>query len=148
MTSGGKNSRRNRKATLPTKESLEQLKVKDLQSLLRKEGLPISGRKDELIGRLTNPLYHGPKSKAWHYSNAKKDLKRELLKPYSPLHSMSAKEVQNTDERFKRYPKFAKYLKDMKESVKEEKKQVEDDNIEAKRHLKYCTRSRPRRGYP
>ena len=25
---------------------------------------------------------------------------------------------------------------------------MEDDNIEAKRHLKYCTRSRPRRGYP
>ena len=146
MTMSSKNNT-NRKATF-RKESLEKLKVNDLKSLLRKEGLPVFGRKSDLIDRLTNPLYRGPKPKAWQYSDAKKKLKRELLKPESPLHSMSAKEVQNTDESFKRYPKFAKYLSDMKKSIKEEKKQVEDDNIAAKRHLKDCKRSKTRRGYP
>ena len=91
----------NRKATLPTKESLEQLKVNDRQYLLRKEGLPVSGRKSDLIERSANPLYRGPKPKAWQYSDTKKDLKQELLKPSSPLHSMTAKEVQNTNKSFK-----------------------------------------------
>ena len=99
-TTSSKNSG-NRKATLPTKESLEQLKVNDRQSLLRKEGLPVSGRKSDLIERSANPLYRGPKPKAWQYSDTKKDLKQELLKPSSPLHSMTAKEVQNTNKSFK-----------------------------------------------
>ena len=96
--------------------------VNDLQSLLRKEGLPVSGRKSELIERLVNPLYRGPKPKVWQYSDAKKELKRELLKPSSPLHSMTAKEVQNTSKSFKRYPKFAKYLEEMKKMCKGGKK--------------------------
>ena len=70
MTMSSKNNS-NRKATF-RKESLEKLKVNDLKSLLRKEGLPVSGRKSDLIDRLTNPLYRGPKPKAWQYSDAKK----------------------------------------------------------------------------
>ena len=43
---------------------LERMAVAQLKVLLRQKGLPVSGRKDELIERLTN-AYTGPKPKAW-----------------------------------------------------------------------------------
>ena len=83
-------------STLP--ENLESMKNKELQALLKLRDLPISGKKSELIARLRE--YSGRKkpSKAWQYSQAKKDLKKALLDPRSPLHGMTAEAVHNNSQ--------------------------------------------------
>ena len=95
----------------PTQDGLEKLKVDQLKSLLRKKGLPVSGCKAELIERLRNGSDGGPKPKAWQHSDAKKDLKRALLDPKSPIHKMSIEEIRCSDSRYKQYPKFEIYCK-------------------------------------
>ena len=130
-------------------QRLEDLKVDQLKSLLRKKGLPVSGRKAELIERLRNGSRRGPKPKAWQHSNAKKDLKRALLDPTSPIHNMSVEDIHNSDIRYKQYPNFPKYYKDLKERVEAEKKQVKLDDIAAERHMRNHPRSiLNKRGYP
>ena len=78
---------------------LEQMKVRELRSLLKQRGLPVSGKKAELIKRLKNGSSGGPKPKPWQHSSAKKDLKRALLDPTSPIHNMSVEDIRNSDER-------------------------------------------------
>ena len=68
--------------------NLETLKVPQLKALLKEEGLPVSGRKDELIKRLRSPPA-GPKSKAWQHSEAKKTLKKVLHNPMHIINKMS-----------------------------------------------------------
>ena len=66
--------------------SLKKLTVEQLKTLLRQKGLPVSGRKKELVHRLKNGSKKGgPKPKAWQHSDAKKDLKRALLDPRSHI---------------------------------------------------------------
>lgn len=85
--------------------TLEKLTVEQLKALLRKKGLPVSGRKDELVQRLKNgPKEGGSKPKAWQHSDAKKDLKRALLGPTSSIHNMSLESVRRSDDRFGQYP--------------------------------------------
>jgi len=56
------------------------------QNATRQKGLPVSGRKKELVHRLKNGSKKGgPKPKAWQHSDAKKDLKRALLDPRSHI---------------------------------------------------------------
>ena len=115
-------------------ENLEDLRVRELKGLLRERGLPVSGRKGELIERLRNPPT-GPKPKPWQHSDAKKALKKALLDPNSEIHNMSVEEVLETDPRYKQYPKFSKYYKDLKARVKEEKETVNIDDLAAKLHM-------------
>lgn len=130
--------------------SLEKLKVEQLKTLLRQKGLPVSGRKDELIQRLKNgPTKGGPKPKAWQHSDAKKDLKRALLDPTSSIHKMSLESVRRSDDRFGQYPNFSKYYNDLKRQVQEEKIRVHDDDIAAEKYRQSNPRSHlNQRGYP
>jgi len=107
-----------------------------------------AGKKEDLIERLTNPNYRGKKPEKWQHSDAKRHLKKMLLDPSSPIHSMTVDEVQKSDPRFKKYPLFSKYYKDLKTAVEDEKKRVKMDDIEAAKHLQDCKRQKPRRGYP
>ncbi|KAL7550242.1 hypothetical protein ACHAWF_013480 [Thalassiosira exigua] len=130
------------------KKELEKKTVAELKVLLRQKGLPVSGRKSELIERLLNG-YTGPKPKPWQYSEAKKDLKRALLDPTSSIHKMSLEEVRSSDDRFKQYPNFGKYFRDLKKQVEAEKEQVKQDDAAAESHLQKNPRSRlTQRGYP
>ena len=130
-------------------EDLKAMKKVDLESLLKKRGLPLAGNKDELIERLRKYPNGCPKATAWQYSDAKKDLKRSLLDPSSPIHNMSVKDIWNSDSRYKRYPLFPRYYKDLKARVEAEKKQVQDDNVKAERHIKNNQHSLlNKRGYP
>ena len=77
----------------------KSLNVKQLQSLLRQRGLPLSGRKRELVERLQHggrgrSTKTGPKPKAWQHREAKKDLKRSLLNPSSPIHNMTLEDMK------------------------------------------------------
>lgn len=127
----------------------EGMKVKELQSLLKQKGLPVTGRKAELIDRLKNASSNGPKPKAWQHSNAKKDLKRALLDPNSPIHNMSVEDIRDSDERYKKYPNFLKYYRDLKAHVEAEKKRVQADDIAAELYIKNNPRpSKNERGYP
>lgn len=128
---------------------LEQMKVADLKSLLKKKGLPLAGRKEELIERLRKYPHGYKKPKAWQNSNAKKDLKRDLLDPSSPIHNMSVGNIWNSDNRYKQYPNFPKYYKDLKVQVEAEKKQAHLDDVKAERHIRNNPHSRlNKRGYP
>ena len=128
---------------------LEQMKVRELRSLLKQRGLPVSGKKAELIKRLKNGSSGGPKPKPWQHSSAKKDLKRSLLDPASPIHNMSVEDIRNSDERYQQYPNFEKYYKDLKAQVEAEKRQVKEDDIAAERHMRNNQRSAiNKRGYP
>ena len=102
-----------KKGTKDNKTAVEKMTVEQLRSRLRQKGLPVSGRKSELIERLKNGSAKcGPKPKAWQHSEAKKDLKRALLDPKSPIHNMSTDSVRRSDDRFGLYPNFAKYLEE------------------------------------
>jgi len=129
---------------------LEALKVDQLKSLLRQKGLPVSGRKHELVQRLKNgPKKGGPKLKAWQHSDAKKDLKRALLDPTSSIHNMSLENVRRSDDRFGHYPNFAKYYDDLKRQVREEKLRVHQDDVAAEKYRRSNPRSHlNQRGYP
>ena len=116
--------------------SFEKLKVKELKALLKERGLPVSGNKAELIDRLRYPLT-GPKPKPWQHSQAKKDLKKDLLNRNSPIHNMCIDAIKESDERYMQYPNFTKYYKDLKKRVEEEKRIVRVDEIAAKEHMKH-----------
>lgn len=128
--------------------SLENLKLKELQARLKEKGLPVSGRKAELIERLRNPPT-GQKPKPWQHSDAKKTLKKALLDPNSDIHNMSVKEVLETDPRYKQYPNFKIYYKDLKAKVEEEREAVKIDDLAAKMHMmSFPTPHMNARGYP
>ena len=115
--------------------SLEKLQVKELKALLKARGLPVTGRKAELIDRLRNP-HTGPKPKPWQHSQAKKDLKKDLLNPNSPIHNMCIDAIKKSDKRYTQYPNFNKYYKDLEKRVEEEKRIVRIDDIAAEEHMK------------
>ena len=130
-------------------EDLKAMKKVDLESLLKKRGLPLAGNKDELIERLRKYPNGCPKATAWQYSDAKKDLKRSLLDSWSPMHNMSVDDIWNSDSRYQLYPLFPRYYKDLKARVEAEKKQVHQDDVKAERHIKNNPHSRiNKRGYP
>ena len=102
-----------------------------------------------MIKRLKTGSNGGPKPKAWQHSDAKKDLKRALLDPSSPVHKMTVEDIRKSDERYNQYPNFEKYYRDLKEQVEVEKKTVQQDDAAAERHLRNNPRSRlNQRGYP
>ena len=143
------NGDESKRKELPQEQSpFEKLNVKELKALLKGRGLPVSGRKADLVDRLRNPLT-GPKPKLWQHSGAKKDLKRALLDPNSPIHNMSVEQILGMDARYKQYPKFKKYYEDLKEKVEEEKRVVEIDDLAARMHLmSFPTPHMNARGYP
>ena len=129
-------------------DELEGLKVEQLKTLLKAKGLPVSGRKAELIERLRNPPI-GLKAKPWQHSGAKKALRRDLLDPTSPIHNMTIEEIREMDPRYKQYPKFAKYYKDLTVKVEREKGVVKIDDLAADMHLNSFPKSYLNsRGYP
>ncbi len=80
----------------------------------------------------------GPKPKPWQHSTAKKDLKRALLDPKSPIHGMSMEQIRASDNRYKQYPSFPKYYK-----------RVRLDDMLVRMHLRDCPRpAHANRGYP
>ena len=124
------------------------MKVVALKALLKKKGLPVSGKKAELVERLRTPP-SGPKPKAWQYSDAKKALKKDLHDPKSPIHDMSAEAVKSSDPRYEQYPNFEKYYEDLKEKVKAEKILIEADDLAAKMHvMSFPKEYLNERGYP
>ena len=128
---------------------LEQMKVPQLKSLLKLRGLPVSGKKAELIERLKNGASGGPKPKPWQHSSAKKDLKRALLDHMSPIHGMTVEGVKQSDERYQKYPNFKKYYNVLKAQVEAEKMQVKEDDIAVETHIRNNPRSAlNKRGYP
>ena len=144
LSGNGKTSQSNKM----TKSALEKMTVNQLKPLLRQKGVPVSGRKAELISRLLNG-YTGPKPKPWQHSQAKKDLKRALLDPTSPIHKMTVEEIRKSDDRYTKYPNFEKYYRDLKEHVEAEKEQVKQDDATAERHMANNPRSHlNKRGYP
>ena len=125
------------------------MKVVDLKSLLKEKGLPLTGKKEELIERLRKYPNGCKKPKPWQYSNAKKDLKRALLGPSSPIHNMSVGDIWKSDKRYQQYPNFPKYYKDLKEQVEAEKKHAHMDDVKAERHIRNNPHScLNKRGYP
>lgn len=136
-----------------------KLSVNQLKALLKNKGLPVSGKKSELIERLKIGYSGGGlaptttntnKPKAWQYSDAKKDLKKALLDPMSHIHRMSVEEIRNSNDSYKQYPNFIKYYKDLMERVKAEKIQVKQDDIAVTRFITDNPRlsNLNKRGYP
>jgi hypothetical protein len=68
----------------------DKMTIKQLKSLLQKKGLPVTGQKKP--------------NKPWQHRTAKKDLKRALLDPKSPIHDMSMEQIHASDNRYKQYP--------------------------------------------
>ena len=131
--------------------ALESLTVKQLQQLLRQKGLPVTGRKSELKVRLNQEAVEnqGPKPKPWQHSTAKKNLKRALLDPKSPIHGMSMEQIRASDNRYKQYPNFPKYYNDLKVRVALERERIWLDDMLVWMHLRDCPRpARANRGYP
>jgi hypothetical protein len=131
--------------------ALESLTVKQLQQLLRQKGLPVTGRKSELKVRLNQEAVEnqGRKPKPWQHSTAKKNLKRALLDPKSPIHGMSMEQIRASDNRYKQYPNFLKYYNDLKVRVALERERVRLDDMLVRMHLRDCPRpARANRGYP
>lgn len=89
------------------------------------KGLPVSGKKSELIERLQRmnevkdfiPKHANAttKPKPWQRSDAKKELKRALLDPTSSIHKMSVDEIFKSNNNYKQYPNFLEYYKNLKE---------------------------------
>ena len=103
-------------------DKLDKKTVEELKNLLKLEGLPVGGKKADLIKRLQEYSGKPKPAKAWQYSQAKKDLKKALLvDPTSPFHTMTAKQVHNSDPKYKQYPLFEQYFVDMKAHVAKEK---------------------------
>ena len=131
--------------------ALESLTVKQLQQLLRQKGLPVTGRKSELKVRLNQEAVEnqGRKPKPWQHSTAKKNLKRALLDPKSPIRGMSMEQIRASDNRYKQYPNFPKYYNDLKVRVALERERVRLDDMLVRMHLRDCPRpARANRGYP
>jgi hypothetical protein len=131
--------------------ALESLTVKQLQQLLRQKGLPVTGRKSELKVRLNQEAVEnqGRKPKPWQHSTAKKNLKRALLDPKSPIRGMSMEQIRASDNRYKQYPNFLKYYNDLKVHVALERERVRLDDMLVRMHLRDCPRpARANRGYP
>lgn len=128
----------------------DKMTIKQLKSLLRKKGLPVTGRKADLMERLkTGYNNQGPKPKPWQHSTAKKNLKRALLDPKSPIHGMSMEQIRASDNRYKQYPNFPKYYNDLKVRVALERERVRLDDMLVRMHLRDCPRpARANRGYP
>ncbi len=148
MSQSAKSSRSKKAEECSETLPLEDMTVNQLKALLKEKGLPRYGRKAELVERLRD-LPTGPKPKPWQYSQAKKDLKRALLDPTSPIHNMSIEAICDSDKRYKQYPNFKQYYKDLKEKVEAEKIQVKDDDSAAKRYLEnFPTPYLNERGYP
>ena len=152
-TSGRKAELIERLKTKPTNgpKQLEDMTVKQLQKILAEKGLPVSGTKTALIVRIKNGSKGGPKPPAWQHSDAKKDLKKSLLDPMSPIHKMSIEQIHESDERYQQYSleKFAEYYKKLQQHVAEEKERVMSDDIAVARFLKNNPRSAlNKRGYP
>lgn len=139
-----------KKETNQGNDGLEGMKVNEIKALLKAKGLPVSGKKADLINRLRNPPpVAGPKPKPWQHSSAKKDLKKSLMDPSSSIHNMSLSAIRDSDPRFKQYPKFEKYFKDLKAKVEEEKRMVKEDDRLAEEHVKnFPGNQRNPRGYP
>lgn len=126
----------------------EDMTVPQLKLQLKAKGLPVSGRKDELIDRLRAPPTPKPK-KAWQHSEERKRLKRALLDDASPIHGMTIGEIRDSDPGYQQYPKFEKYFKDLKQRVNEEKEQVKADDLAVKMHLMSFPRGEINaKGYP
>jgi hypothetical protein len=131
--------------------AMESLTVKQLQQLLRQKGLPVTGRKSELKVQLNQAAVEnqGPKPKPWQHSTAKKDLKRALLDPKSPIHGMSMEQIRASDNRYKHDPNFPKYYNDLKVRVALERECIQLDDMLVRMHLRDCPRpDRANRGYP
>jgi hypothetical protein len=81
---------------MPLPDRLEDMTNPQLRNLLKLEDLPRTGKKSVLIARLGE--YSGkPKPDVdWQYSDAKKELKAELLNPNSLLHMMTVDEIWNS----------------------------------------------------
>ena len=76
-------------------------------------------------------------------------MKKALLDPKSQVHKMTLEQIRKSDPRYQQYPNFAKYCTDLKLKVKEEKKQVEMDDIAVRMHKMSFPRSPlNKRGYP
>jgi hypothetical protein len=134
---------------MPVTDDIESKSVKELKDLLKLEGLPVKGRRAELIERLQTYSGQPKPTVAWQYSNAKKDLRKALMDPHSCLHKMSAKEIHDSDPKYKQYPLFQEYVVELKKQVAEEKRSVEVDDLAAKMHLLSFPRSElNKRGYP
>jgi hypothetical protein len=127
----------------------DNMTIKQLKSLLRKKGLPVTSRKADLIQRLKTGYILGPKPKPWQHSTAKKDLKRALLDPKSPIHGMSMEQIRASDNHYKQYPNSPKYYKDLKGCVALERERVQLDDMLVQMHLRDCPRPAcTNRGYP
>ena len=130
-------------------KGVEAMKVPELKSLLKQKGLPMMGCRSELIERLNKYPNGDPKPKKWQHSSAKKDLKRQLLDPQSPIHNMSIAEIWKSDARYKQYPNFPKYYNDLKKHVVAAKERARLDDIAVERHIRNNPRSHlNKRGYP
>jgi len=127
----------------------DKMTIKQLKSFLRTKGLPVTGRKADLIERLKTGYIQGPKPKPWQHSTAKKDLKRALLDPKSPIHGMSMEQIYASDDCYKQYPNFLKYYNDLKGCVALERQHVQLDDMLVQMHLRDCPRpDHANRGYP
>ena len=146
--------------SIMNKESLGKLTVKQIQVLLREKGCTVSGNKAELIDRLEAANSSGcgreeskksglTKPKPWQHSSTKKELKRALLDPTSPIHNMTIDEIHKSHNGYKQYPNFPKYYRKLKARVDEEMAQVKADDIAVEEHLRNNPRKElNRRGYP
>lgn len=135
---------------------LETMTCKEIKGILKERGLPVSGKKAELIERLKNGSKGNgmnslprQKPKPWQHSNAKKELKRALLVPSSNIHNMSIEEIRNSKAQYQEYPNFAEYYKNLKLCVEAEMAQVRADDIAAVKHIQQNPRKpMNQRGYP
>ena len=134
----------------PQQRPLKDMRVSELKARLKKKGLPVTGKKADLIEMLEEyPDGLGTTPKKWQYSVGKKLLKKQLLDTESPIHNMSVKDIKNSNPLYKQYPNFRKYYEDLKRQVEAEKKQAHLDDIAVERHIKNNPRSSlNRRGYP
>jgi len=133
-----------------TEEDLNQLTCVLLKLRLKAKGLPVSGRKAELINRLLTGK-SSKKVKAWKKSDAKKLLTNLIYSNTPGVERMSTEGIYQSNEAFQDYSfeQFKRYLSTIRASAKKynERAEISEREIWSDK-MKFPRNSTTIRGYP
>lgn len=131
-------------------DELKKMTVAQLKEMLKASGLKTSGKKKELIDRLLNPNLHR-KPVTWKKSKAKALLVKLLQNRESRLHSMTPRQIYDSNDWFQEYPfdRFNENVTSLRKSIQDEFALVDRDIEIVREELRNFPQSlQGCRGYP